>query len=347
MANNHDVDALEALTSTLTDSINGYEEAAEVASDAGISSFLRQKARERRGVTSEFRSKIASLGGKSDVSGSATAALHRRFLDLRSMFLNDTKAAIAEVERGERYLKERFETYMADQNVSATTRDLIRSTYERVRFDHARWDQLKQATQRSSGSPSYRGRYGQRHEGHWSEMADSRSVMALAIGAGLGLLAGSLVSIGSGQQSRIGWQGDTGRRWSGSGSSRASSVEADETTDLIASNKVEGTAVYDRQGNKLGEVYNFMVGKRSGRVAYAVMSFGGLLGMGSSHYPLPWSALDYDTEKGGYVVDIDKERLSSAPSHRPDEDAFVNPGYSRSVTDYWSGANSRLTVFRT
>ena len=72
MANNHDIEALEALTSTLTDSINGYEEAAEVASDAGISSFLRQKAGERRGVTSEFRTKIASLGGNSDVSGSAT-----------------------------------------------------------------------------------------------------------------------------------------------------------------------------------------------------------------------------------------------------------------------------------
>ncbi len=69
----------------------------------------------------------------------------RRFLDLRSMFQNDTKAAIAEVERGEGYLTERFETYMADQSLSAATRNLIRSTYQRVRFDHARWEQLKQA----------------------------------------------------------------------------------------------------------------------------------------------------------------------------------------------------------
>jgi len=140
-----DISALEALTSTLTDSIDGYEEAAEVSSNSGISSFLREKARERRGVTSEFRGRIAALGGNSDVGGSASAALHRRFLDLRSMFQNDTTAAIAEVERGEGYLKERFESYMQDQNLSTGTRELIRSTYERVRFDHSRWDALKQA----------------------------------------------------------------------------------------------------------------------------------------------------------------------------------------------------------
>ena len=63
-------------------------------------------------------------------------------------------------------------------------------------------------------------------------------------------------------------------------------VETDETDRLIASNKVEGTAVYDREGNKLGSVYNFMVDKRSGKAEYAVMSFGGFLGMGDD-YLLP------------------------------------------------------------
>jgi sporulation protein YlmC with PRC-barrel domain len=61
--------------------------------------------------------------------------------------------------------------------------------------------------------------------------------------------------------------------------STSRSVEMDETTELIASSKVEGTAVYNHQGEHLGEVYSFMVGKRSGRVAYAVMSFGGFLGV--------------------------------------------------------------------
>jgi len=71
------------------------------------------------------------------------------------------------------------------------------------------------------------------------------------------------------------------------------SVVTDETWELIASNKVEGTAVYDRKGERLGSVYNFMVGKRSGQVAYAVMSFGGWLGMGESYGGL--LSIDVDT----------------------------------------------------
>ena len=63
---------------------------------------------------------------------------------------------------------------------------------------------------------------------------------------------------------------------------RGGSVATDETDRLIASNKVEGTAVYNRQGERLGEVYNFMVDKYSGQVAYAVMSFGGFLGIGEA-----------------------------------------------------------------
>ena len=64
---------------------------------------------------------------------------------------------------------------------------------------------------------------------------------------------------------------------------------------LIASNRVEGTAVYNREGEKLGRIEYFMVDKRSGRADYAVMSFGGLFGLGDHHHPLPWDVLDYDT----------------------------------------------------
>ena len=97
------------------------------------------------------------------------------------------------------------------------------------------------------------------------------------------------------------------------------SVATDETDRLIASNKVEGTAVYNRQGERLGTVYNFMVDKRSGQVAYAVMSFGGFLGVGGSYHPLPWRSLTYDTNLGGYVVDLDKDRLQGAPSYAESE----------------------------
>src|SRR4051812_47256988 len=83
-------------------------------------------------------------------------------------------------------------------------------------------------------------------------------------------------------------------------------VATDETEHLISSSKVESTAVYDRQGERLGTVSSFMVNKYTGQVAYAVMSFGGFLGMGRSCHPLPWKALSYDTGKGGYVVDLEK-----------------------------------------
>lgn len=78
-------------------------------------------------------------------------------------------------------------------------------------------------------------------------------------------------------------------------------VAIDETRRLIASNKVEGTAVYNRLGEQIGTVYNFMVDKVSDQVAYVVMSFGGLLGIGESYHPLPWKALTYNTDLGGYV----------------------------------------------
>ena len=92
-------------------------------------------------------------------------------------------------------------------------------------------------------------------------------------------------------------------------------VATDETNRLISSDKTVGTAVYNRRGEHLGSVYNLMIDKYSGQVAYAVMSFGGFLGIGESYHPLPWRTLTYDTRKGGYVVDIDRTRLETAPSY--------------------------------
>ena len=105
--------------------------------------------------------------------------------------------------------------------------------------------------------------------------------------------------------------------------------------DLIASNRVEGTVVYNRAGERLGHISNFMVDKRSGQVRYAVLSFGGFLGMGHDHYPLPWSMLNYDTDKGGYVVDLAKETLDEAPRHLPGEQPDYDDAYGRSVFQYY------------
>lgn len=105
--------------------------------------------------------------------------------------------------------------------------------------------------------------------------------------------------------------------------------------DLIASDRVEGTAVYNRQGERLGKISNFMVDKRSGQVRYAVLSFGGFLGMGHDHYPLPWSMLTYDVEQGGYVVDLDKQLLDNAPRYATDQRPDYDEGYGRNVYQYY------------
>ncbi len=89
-------------------------------------------------------------------------------------------------------------------------------------------------------------------------------------------------------------------------------VAIDETSRLIASDKVEGTPVFDRAGTSLGKVRNLMLDKVSGQIAYVVLSFGGLLGIGESYHPLPWAALTYSVELGGYVVEIDAGSLGAA-----------------------------------
>jgi hypothetical protein len=109
------------------------------------------------------------------------------------------------------------------------------------------------------------------------------------------------------------------------------SVAADETNRLIASDKVEGMAIYDRQGNRLGSIYNVMIDKYSGQVAYAVMSFGGFLGIGERYHPLPWRMLTYDTGLGGYVVDVTREQLEGAPTYARDEAPWSDPDYGRDV----------------
>ncbi len=119
---------------------------------------------------------------------------------------------------------------------------------------------------------------------------------------------------------------------------RTKTLARDETNNLIASDKVAGTEVFNHKGEKLGKVENFMVGKKNGRVEYAVMSFGGILGMGEDHYPLPWDALDYDTEKGGYRVDIDKDKLKDAPSYKSDSEAAFNRQYGERVYAYYGVA---------
>ena len=86
-----------------------------------------------------------------------------------------------------------------------------------------------------------------------------------------------------------------------------------ETSTLIAADKVQGTDVFNNGGDRLGSVHDLMIDKQTGQVAYAIMSFGGFLGIGNILSPLPWSLLRYNTNLGGYVVEIDESRLERRP----------------------------------
>ncbi len=90
--------------------------------------------------------------------------------------------------------------------------------------------------------------------------------------------------------------------------------ETDPAHKLIAGAKVAGTPVYNNEGKRLGSIEDVMIDKQSGRIAYAVLSFGGILGFGDHHHPLPWQTLRYDTALGGYVVALDPSTLEGAPA---------------------------------
>ena len=112
-------------------------------------------------------------------------------------------------------------------------------------------------------------------------------------------------------------------------------VETDETHRLISSQKVDGTACYNRNGDRLGTVDHLMIDKYTGHVEYAVMSFGGFLGIGESYHPLPWRVLTYDTNLGGYVIDVDRSRLERAPRYTTSSMPEWNRDYRSRVDDYW------------
>ncbi len=109
-----------------------------------------------------------------------------------------------------------------------------------------------------------------------------------------------------------------------------------ETVSLIGSDKVDGTAVYGADDRKIGSVQRVMIDKISGKVAYAVISFGGFLGMGEDYYPLPWSNLKYDMSLGGYRVGITEDQLKGAPKYKSSTDwDWSDRARDREIYDYY------------
>ena len=113
-------------------------------------------------------------------------------------------------------------------------------------------------------------------------------------------------------------------------------TEERETVSLICSDKVEGTAVYGADETQIGSIERVMIDKRSGKVSYAVLSFGGFLGIGDDHYPLPWQSLKYDTNLGGYRTGITEKQLQAAPKYSSDNDwSWEDRTRTQGIDDYY------------
>ena len=111
--------------------------------------------------------------------------------------------------------------------------------------------------------------------------------------------------------------------------------------NLISSEDVEGTNVFGINDAQIGEIDHLMIDKISGRVTYAVMSFGGFLGLGHSHYPIPWGALKYDTTLGGYRTGVTEQQLKDAPAFSDDSwsdrdwETRMHQHYGAPAPYYW------------
>ncbi len=90
------------------------------------------------------------------------------------------------------------------------------------------------------------------------------------------------------------------------------------TTAILAS-KVKGTTVYNTTGEKIGHIEDVVLDKTSDRIMFVALGFGGLMGIGEKFYPVPWSVLDFDTEKDGYIVPLSKGEIDEAPAYVLDD----------------------------
>jgi len=106
--------------------------------------------------------------------------------------------------------------------------------------------------------------------------------------------------------------------------------------DTIRASTVKGTDVYNAEGERLGTIDDIVIGKLDGHAEYAIMSFGGFLGIGEKYHPLPWESLTYDTARGGYVVSVSRQQLEGAPVYGLDDEPDWNdPDYGRRIRGYY------------
>ena len=147
MPSDHDIGVLNSLITTTIDSANGFENSAEDIQSSDIRSFFSEMAQERRQVIGRLQEHVRMHGGTPNDDGSLKADLHRRFEDLRKAIGGGDKAVVEEVERGEDYIKDKYEAALADDQLSPDCRSIVQEAYESVRRGHDRARDLKRGYQ--------------------------------------------------------------------------------------------------------------------------------------------------------------------------------------------------------
>lgn len=141
---NHEIETVNTLIKTTIDSIDGYRSAAEDASSGQFQSIFLERANERQKVADTLRQYVRTLGGEPEDDGSLAAGAHRMFMNLRDAVTgSDDQSVVAEVERGEDYIKAKFEAAMEDVNLGAPTRSVVSQCYDSVRVGHDQMRDLK------------------------------------------------------------------------------------------------------------------------------------------------------------------------------------------------------------
>ena len=146
-----EIATLNTLIETLIDSITGYEDAAANAEGSRFQQLFRERAGERQRVVESLRSEVRRLGGEPEDGGTFLGKTHQRYLDLKAAVTGrDDQAIVNEVERGEDYLKEKFETALESGHLSGESRTAVESAYQSVRSGHDQMSQIKHGMEASS-----------------------------------------------------------------------------------------------------------------------------------------------------------------------------------------------------
>lgn len=139
-----DISTLNSLIKTTIDSVKGFEDAAEDSESTRFGSIFRQFSTERRQVVAALQDEVRRLGGDPEDDSSFAGAAHRTFMNLKQAFATrDDKAIINEVERGEDFLKEKYEAALRSDDLSPETRAVVEQAFSSVRRGHDQASALK------------------------------------------------------------------------------------------------------------------------------------------------------------------------------------------------------------